>query len=263
MNVRIPAAAGSFYAGEKAELAENLRELFGNQALWKKARAVNSKALIVPHAGHIYSGKTTAEGFLRLEGNNYVIIGPSHRFSFAGLVGSSAKFWETPLGRVKQNPVKNKILIPLNDDIHQDEHSIEVILPFLQAKHPEGDFSVVCLLSGIISNPRETAGDLLDIYPDAKFIFSSDLSHYLPEESARERDKRTIRAILDLDGAYFNREENTACGVEGIKILIEMAKIRKWRGKLAGYATSAAAGGDRNCVVGYASVIFTGEPTSL
>lgn len=273
MNIRKPVAAGSFYPGEKMEL-QNLLKGLTLPGKVRPSEVSSVKALIVPHAGYIYSGKVAAEGFKQImtgkprkaspRGRHYVLIGPSHHFPFEGLTGSSASYWETPLGRIRQVPPSPRRLagygeakqIFINDEAHEPEHSIEVELPFLQALYSNEKFSVTCLLTGLKVGAEKEAKYLLKNYPEAIFIFSSDLSHYLPEETARKKDKKTIEAILNLDNEYFNQKENAACGAEGIKILIEMARKQRWQGRLIVYDTSARASGDKKNVVGYASLVF-------
>lgn len=255
---RLTVAAGRFYPDSKLELGNMLQGLFSGVAYVPEVanmRKTKLRALIVPHAGYIYSGEVAAKGFNFLvvkENQHYVVIGPSHYFPFDGFVSSSSKIWETPLGNVKQIPAE----FPLDDNVHEPEHSIEVELPFLQYVYGKKAFSVTCLLIGMSIDSAATSDKLLKNYPTSTYIISSDLSHYLTEAEAKSKDKKTIEALLNLDAGYFYKEENHACGAKGIVVLIEMAKKQKWEGSLISYDTSATASGDNKQVVGYASIGF-------
>lgn len=256
-NIRKPAVAGSFYPDNKEELISQLKEYF------EKTKNIiidgKIKALIVPHAGYIYCGQTAAWGYRQLSNAfsnpHVVLIGPSHHYPFTGLASSSTNFWQTPLGRVRHIPIKKQTgLISTNENFHTLEHSLEVQIPFLQ--HVYNNFSISCFLTGDNPNPDKVSEYFLKNYSPSIFIISSDLSHYLPEEIAKIKDKKTIEAILKMDKEYFLSEENTACGMMGILILMAMAKKNKWQSKLLYYDTSATALGDESAVVGYAAIGF-------
>jgi AmmeMemoRadiSam system protein B len=255
--IRPPAVAGSFYPSEKTGLRSYLVDFFAPaKRIIPGHKAV--RALIVPHAGYVYSGATAAWGFAQLPGNpngpHFVLIGPSHRFGFDGLTGTTAGLWQTPLGQITQlppSPVKD--LVYTNDPVHLHEHSLEVQLPFLQYLYPKG-FSVTCFLTGQQLDAKKTSAWLLKHYPESIFIFSSDLSHYLPRPEAQKKDTQTIRAILDGNSQYFLKEDNVACGAAGILLALQMAKLQAWQPKLVYYDTSATASGDNSAVVGYAAV---------
>lgn len=253
---RIPAVAGSFYPDNKEELISQLEIYFARA---KKIPIKGKiKALIVPHAGYIYSGKTAAWGYKQLPVNlqnpHFVLICPSHHYPFNGLVSSSSEYWQTPLGKIRQIPIHKERKIISDETPHIPEHSLEVQLPFLQSLYQ--DFSVSCLLTGNDFNFDETANYLLGSYSSSIFIFSSDLSHYLPYEIAYKKDRRTIKAILNRETDYFLSRDNTACGMMGIMILMAMAQKEKWQSKLLNYDTSATTSGDKSAVVGYAAIGF-------
>lgn len=249
------AFAGSFYPSEKKELEEQLKSFF------KKTKTVskNIKALIIPHAGYIYSGQVAAWGFAQFPKKtpkpHFVLIGPSHFYSFTKLAVSKKEFWQTPIGTVKHLiPKKFGGGVIVSDSIHLPEHCLEVELPFLQFLYKNA--SVTCFLTGQKVDVSEACEYLAANFPSSYFIVSSDLSHYLPEEIARKKDQRTIEAILSLNEDYFLREENAACGAEGILILMELAKREGWRGELVKYDNSATTSGDNSTVVGYGTIAF-------
>jgi hypothetical protein len=257
IDVRKPVVTGSFYPDSKEELISNLNEYF------KKAKSIiedkKIKALIVPHAGYLYSGQTAAWGYKQLPVNtdnpHFVLIGPSHHYLFTGIVCSSANFWQTPLGQAKHIPIKKEIdQVFIDENPHVPEHSLEVQTPFLQ--HIYTDFSISCFLTGDISDYEKISKYFLENYSASIFIISSDLSHYLPEPLAQTKDKRTLKAILEGETNYFLSEENTACGQGAILILMSMAKKENWESRLVYYDTSATASGDESTVVGYAAIGF-------
>lgn len=264
VDVRQSKVAGSFYPEDKEELHSLLKNFFGDTYRISPDKKI--QALIVPHAGYIYSGQTAAWGFKQLpkqvNRQHFVMIGPSHYYSYNGIAGSSRNFWETPLAKIKHVLPKNiNNQIFLDDNPHLSEHCLEVQLPFLQFLYPDNmginqHFSISCLLTGSLVDINSAADFFLKNYSFSIFIISSDLSHYLPENKAREKDKKTIEAILNLNSDYFLTEENTACGMTGILILIAMVRKRKWKGECIHYATSATVLGDESAVVGYASVGF-------
>lgn len=260
VEIRPPAVAGTFYPGDKKGLSETIEQFFSNT---KRSSDKKIRALIIPHAGYIYSGQTAAWGYRQLgekEKNHFVLIGPSHSYYFPGLAASATKYWETPLGRIKQvsRPDDKKNILS-NDSSHLHEHCLEVQLPFLQYLYH--DFSISAFLTGAEIDYNSASNFFLANYPQSTFIISSDLSHYLSEKEAREKDKKTIGALLKIDLDYFKKEENTACGKEGILIGLTMAKRMGWRGKLIYYDTSATASKDTGAVVGYAAIGFY-DPTS-
>lgn len=251
--IRASSAAGTFYPEKKRELLTFFNEVFSRHSIKKQS---NIRALIVPHAGYIYSGYIAAKGFSMLpvaDNQHFVIIGPSHYVPFEGLVGSGKDRWKTPLGIVKQERAD----VPVSEEVHNPEHSIEVEIPFLQYLYGNQDFSITTLTTGASLDEKTSAEQLLAAYPDSIFIISSDLSHYLPEDAARKKDARTIEAVLQLDNQYFEKEENGACGAVGIGIVLEMAKKKNWKGNLIAYDTSASVFGDTTRVVGYASIGFS------
>ena len=256
--VRQPAVAGMFYPADKQELLLMMKNFF------QKTKKIISeekkiKALIVPHAGYLYSGQTAAWGYNqlpeKLANNHFVLIGLSHHFAFDGLCVSRVDYWQTPLGRVKHLSIfqveKN---IFASDRPHLQEHCLEVQLPLLQFLYKK--FLISCLLTGQRLDYQKIADWLLKHYSKSIFIISSDLSHYLPASQAEKKDKKTIEAVLNFDRSYFLNEENTACGMMGILILLELAKKLKWKKKIIYYDSSATASGDNQAVVGYASIGF-------
>jgi MEMO1 family protein len=257
---RKAAVAGAFYPAE----TKNLDNFISGCLISAKNLNLKSiKGLIVPHAGYIYSGKVAAQGYrqlLNLPDNRYnvFLLGPAHFTYTTASIGSFEEF-ETPLGNV---PVNIKICGKLsrNDCFdksvksHIPEHSLEVQLPFLIKTLK--NFSIVPILLGDIS--PDIIGKILQPYFEEKeniFIFSSDLSHYSPYNEALDKDRKTLNTITGLD--ITNEPSIDACGERGIKIAMRMAVKGHYKINLVEYKNSGDTAGDKEAVVGYASLAIT------
>ncbi len=249
--VRHPAVAGSFYAADAGALATTVSELLNDVP---REESPAPKALIVPHAGYMYSGPVAATGYARLEAHRQryekvILLGPAHRAWFKGLAVSSADAFRTPLGDV---PVDRSGLTALGVDVmdtpHVHEHSIEVHLPFLQSVL--GNFTLVPIVVGDAA-PEQVAAVLDALWdgPGTLIVVSSDLSHYLPYEKATAIDARTCRAIEDLDGQRIN--QSMACGATPVAGLLMTARQRGLSATTLDLRNSADIAGDRSAVVGY------------
>ncbi len=256
MVVRKPAVAGSFYPADKEQLSAMISEFLGEA---EDVRLPNVKGLIAPHAGYVYSGPTAAWSFKQLVGRDIqtvVIIAPSHHVKLSGASVLDVTHFETPLGLI---PVSAKVQDLLSEDgfanipaAHSQEHSIEVELPFLQ--FVLGDFELVPIVVGR-ADPKALAGVLSKYLDDSTLVVAStDLSHYKPYADAVETDKKFIETVpaLDVDGAS-NCE---ACGIIPVLTLMHLAQDAGWVGRLLDYTNSGDTAGDKNQVVGYASVAF-------
>jgi hypothetical protein len=262
MDVRQPAVAGSFYPDGKAKLAEAL------QAYLAEAKPASGtpppKALIVPHAGYVYSAPVAATAYAHLAGvqdviKRVILIGPAHYVALRGLAASGAHAFATPLGEVAVDRAAIETLrdlrqVTLRDDAHAPEHSLEVQLPFLQAILR--DFAIVPLVVGHASyeEVREVIDRLWD-GPQTLIVISSDLSHYYPYDRARQLDTETAAAIVALDPDAIGEER--ACGRIPIGGLLQAARARGLRAALADLRNSGDTAGPRGKVVGYGSFLFT------
>lgn len=255
-DVRQSAVAGIFYPDDRNELSQVIDGFFSNAKLLPNRQKL--RALIIPHAGYIYSGQTAAWGYKQLQDSKYkhfVLTGPSHHSYFDGLSSSSAKEWSTPIGLTKHNIISEETnRVKVFDEAHSREHSLEVQLPFLQKI--VRNLSVTCFLTGFNVDVESAADYFIDNYPNSFLIVSSDLSHFLTQDEASEKDRQTIEAILKMNKQYLHSHENVACGLTGILILLEIVKKRRWQAKLLYYDTSYTASGDKNNVVGYTTIGF-------
>jgi len=259
MAVRVPAVAGSFYPDDPEELKKMISG-FMDQAKPKKVK--NLRALVVPHAGYIYSGPVAAYGYKLLKQGQFekvIGIGPSHYGAFPGVSEDNSTGWETPLGMVKTGQLSNFTkpnTISCYPQVHIPEHSLEVQLPFLQMTLGE-NFTFYPLLTGAIT-PAVLA-DIIEpaLDDDTLLLISSDLSHYHPYEDAIRIDKIANEAIPEIDlkkGALID-----ACGAVGILTVMHIAKSKKWKSVLLDYRNSGDTAGPKTGVVGYGAYAFYGD----
>jgi len=256
IRVRSPAVAGIFYPGGASSLAANVDDLL-SQAQAKAAR--RPRALICPHAGYRYSGKMAAESFSQLRGESYeqvILMGPSHRVMFRGVALSDMDAFETPLGQLPLTAnlatlARSRPFVCTNAP-HEEEHAIEVELPFLQ--RTLGKFTLSPLVFGEVDE-LAVAQELGSwVSPSTLFIVSSDLSHYHDYEKAVPLDRSTIDSILRLDIEAVSQAE--ACGRSPLATLLQLATWQNWEPQLLGYENSGDTAGDKERVVGYTAIAF-------
>jgi AmmeMemoRadiSam system protein B len=263
--VRPAAVAGLFYPGAATTLRENIAALLAKAEPRAMLPGV-PKALIVPHAGYVYSGPVAASAYallapLRGTIRRVVLLGPVHRVPVRGLALPGADACATPLGNVPidhetANELLARHLVSTSRAAHAQEHSLEVQLPFLQ--QALGEFTLVPLAVGDAT--AEEVADVLDAVwggPETLIVISSDLSHFHPYEQARHIDSATCNAILKLD---HDLDHHQACGGTPINGLLAVAARRHLTPHLLDLRNSGDTAGDRDRVVGYASFAFT-EPT--
>lgn len=260
--IRPPAAAGGFYPDDP-ELLRIVVEDFLDEA--KGAAAALPKALIVPHAGYVYSGPVAAAAYALLvcagaagRVRRVVLIGPSHYVPFDGLALACVDAFATPLGRVPVDRTAVAAIcelpsVHLADGPHVEEHALEVQLPFLQAVL--GDFALVPIVAGR-ARAEAVAGALERVWggPETLIVVSSDLSHYHDRDTARRLDAATAAAIEAGDGARIGPDD--ACGRVGIAGLLAAAPRHRLTVERLALATSADTAGPRRSVVGYGAWAF-------
>ncbi len=264
--VRPAAVAGAFYPGQAAHLADKVNGLLMRASVALEKPASPPKALIVPHAGYIYSGPVAASAYAlvapwRSLYRRVVLLGPVHRVPVRGLALPQASGFETPLGVVPLD-VDGMAAIARMPQVVQDmtahawEHSLEVQLPFLQ--QVLGEFTLVPLAVGD-ATPEEVAEVLETLWggEETLIVISSDLSHYLPYEQARETDAATARAILSGDVPVSHEQ---ACGGTPVNGLLLAARHHQMAARLVDLRNSGDTAGDRNRVVGYGAFAFFPEP---
>lgn len=265
--IRPAAVAGAFYPAQADALRRQVQGYLdaaadpsrGSDHSWPKA-------LIVPHAGYVYSGAIAASAYARLRPGRdkikrVVLFGPVHRVPVRGMVLPEAAGMATPLGvvPVDAEAVRRISALPyvgVNDLAHAWEHALEVQLPFLQVMLD--DFKIVPLAVGN-AKPGEVAEVLNLLWggEETLILVSSDLSHYLPYDLARQLDGDTAKCILHLEIHALNHEE--ACGATPINGLMMAAHSHALRPQLLDLRNSGDTAGPRDQVVGYGAFAFYEE----
>ncbi len=270
--VRRPAVAGRFYPGKPDALARQLDQcLEAGGAATEKAEA--ALGCIVPHAGYMYSGRVAGAVFQQLPARaTYIILCPNHTGRGAPLAIMSSGEWLTPLGAARIDgelaaSLRQSCRLLMEDaKAHEDEHAIEVELPFLQRS--VGAFTFVPIAIGVSRYAAlEALGHgmaqaLKGSGGTVMIVASSDMNHYEPDDITRVKDRMAIDQILALDpaGLYevVRKEDISMCGYgPAVAMLTAVKGMGATRAELVRYATSADASGDRSAVVGYAGMIIT------
>lgn len=259
--VRPAAVAGLFYPADPHTLRAQLHTLL-SQAGPVAGQSV-PKALIVPHAGYIYSGPIAASAYallapLREVIRRVILIGPSHRVAFAGAALPGCSAFATPLGQVEIDSEAVFALarqpgVVFDDRAHVQEHALEVQLPFLQTMLDH--FKILPLSLGMIE-PQAVA-DLLETVwggPETLIVASSDLSHYHAYAEAQTTDQGAVAQILAGSQAL---KLDQACGATAINALMLAAGRHQLAAHLLDLRNSGDTAGDRTRVVGYAAISFT------
>jgi AmmeMemoRadiSam system protein B len=259
-SVRHPAVAGMFYPADPRVLQHDLASMLDEA---HPAGRPVPKAIIVPHAGYIYSGPVAASAYALLSPiadriHRVVLLGPVHRVWVDSMALPGVDFFETPLGRIPidADAVRQLADLPFVEQIpaaHALEHSLEVQLPFLQTVLH--DFSLVPLVVGG-ATPDQVALVLDSLWggDETLIVVSSDLSHYQPYAAAKDTDRTTVDAILHLDN-HLSSEQ--ACGSHPINGLLLTCARKGLRPSLLDQRNSGDTAGDKDRVVGYASLAFS------
>jgi AmmeMemoRadiSam system protein B len=260
MPIRNHAVAGSFYPGDRQELSSKIEEFLKRTNASSGRVLQNVHGLIVPHAGYAYSGKTAGKAYQYIIGRKYsrvIILCPNHTMFLNKVAFDSNDQWTTPLGVVNSDKEAisklDKNLFVQSKNAHLNEHAIEVQLPFLQKLIL--NFKIVPLIVGTINEEQINcvATELMKIINnDALLIVSTDLSHFLSEHNAQQKDAQTIKNILSLD----EYKELDACGSYALKVAQTICRKKKWSPKLIEYTNSGIVTEDKSKVVGYASFWF-------
>ena len=259
--IREPAVAGLFYPDDPLLLQQQMEQFLSTEA----PVTACPKALIVPHAGYIYSGPVAATAYAQLlpmreRIERVVLLGPAHRVGFRGLAATSALYFSTPLGviRIDQDAMEEILLLPqvhVLDEAHRQDHSLEVQLPFLQEVLRKS-FSLIPLVVGE-ANTHEVAEVIEKLWggPETLILISSDLSHYQDYATARRLDRNTAHAIEQLNPEAI--DEHQACGRNPIRGLLLAAKHHNICPHRLDLRNSGDTAGTRDRVVGYGAWAFS------
>lgn len=259
--VRRPAVAGTFYDHRpdvlRAAVRGYLDAVAGGRGSGDEP-ASPPKAVIAPHAGHIYSGPVAAHAYAALaprrgEVERVVLIGPAHRVPVDGIAVPSVDAFATPLGDVEIDAAARAALLGLpfvhvDDRAHAPEHCLEVHLPFVI--ETLGDVTIVPLLAGRAT--PDAVADALDTVwggDETAIVVSTDLSHYYDDDTARRLDARTAAAIVTRDVGAIAADD--ACGAVAVRGALELARRRALDCRLLDLRTSADTAGPPDSVVGY------------
>ncbi len=292
-NIRKAAVAGQFYDANPVRLRQYLDNLKQELSVDYSSAAQSAgqvRAVILPHAGYIYSAPTALKTLLTLGNRQYrraLVLAPSHHVGFQGIALSSADAFELPWGdmavdtaAVQQLAAAESPLIMVHDVPHQHEHALEVELPLLYHLMPE--LKIIPGIVGFINSDRlatELAKLLLPLWQeDTLWVISSDFTHYgaafnyVPfrdniRDRLRELDLGAVELITQMDltgfSSYLQRTGATICGAAPIKLLLAAInhlappERQSLQGELIDYTTSAEQSGDFSHCVSYAGIAFT------
>jgi AmmeMemoRadiSam system protein B len=268
--IREPAVCGQFYPATEAAIKKQVHS-FESQLKQKKEKVI---AIILPHAGYIYSGEVTVKVTEAIEiPENIILVGPNHT-GFGPEASIMTKgVWKTPLGDIEINQdvaeklLKNSKILKDDFSAHIYEHCLEVQLPILQYFSPK--FKIVPIIlwllqpEEILALGQSIAKTIKDsgLEKNTLLIASTDMTHYEPEESAKAKDKLAIEQILKLDSQglleIVSKNYISMCGVFATATVLEAAKnLGAKLVKLVKYETSAKTSKDYNQVVGYAGLLI-------
>ena len=267
MLIRKPVVAGSFYPSSRSAIQQ-----FCEPRLISHTEAVSARAVVLPHAGYIYSGDTACRVLACVQvPEKNLMIGPNHHGYGADFALYAQGQWETPLGRVSiGEDLAGRILegaegVVEDTRAHEEEHCLEVIVPLLQMKNAHAKILPLLVGSLDLERTREVAQSLAAVLAAEQdrvlLVISNDMSHFDEDEETRKKDRFALQAIENLDAdalaKVVRQYRITMCGFVPVFMLLVMAErlgIRK--ATLVDYRTSADATGDKDRVVGYAGFVF-------
>jgi len=276
--VRSPVVAGAFYEslpqGLRASMEEYFLHRLGPGHLPEVAEAGPRQivGMVCPHAGFLYSGAAAAWAYdaLGRDGrpSSIILLGTNHRLIGAPAALSTADFWATPLGRVPlddelRSALRSHELLEEDDLAHEQEHSLEVQIPWLQFLYADAvpicPISLGHLRQHLIQSLAEALCEAVGPR-DLVLIASSDFSHYVPHETAQRLDRAALEEIAALDAkgllAVVEEKGISMCGVVPVAVMLAAARrLGATKGRLLCYYTSGDITGERAAVVGYAAVV--------
>lgn len=266
--IRKPSVAGFFYPGHEQSLRTMLEDMVNPDADKQEAICVVS-----PHAGYRYSGRVAAKVYSAVKlPQRCVLLGPSHRAIQSHFAIMREGSWSTPLGNLPiDTELANLIMSEsdlISEDIyaHKEEHSLEVQLPFLQYFNPE--ISIVPISNTYFASypdleqmGKSLAKAIQAIKDDVLIVASTDMSHQVSQETAKEKDFQAIDRILQLDAQglhqVVNAEQISMCGFQATTAaLVAACELGATKAELIEYQTSGDVTGDYHSVVGYAGLLI-------
>ena len=278
--VRKPAVSGSFYPSSAKEILSMTKGW-----LHPVDAKAAPQAVIVPHAGYVFSGEVAASAFNRIPKRHpykrIFLLGPSHRVGFSGAsVDTLYAYAETPLGRVAIDIETGKELLKTasftcRNDAHDREHCLEVQLPFLQMMYEEVPPIVPIVIGTQRLEILEDIADSLEPYFNEEnlFVISSDFSHYPSYKDAQTSDlylanaieqgglEEFLNALRYIRKMDFIGQDTAACGACAIAVLLSMMDTQGRNQFDVDHVMYRNSGdspyGDKDRVVGYNSIVIT------
>lgn len=261
--IRHPVVAGMFYPADVNILKKDIQHYLDENDTSTHVLKNIPKAIVVPHAGYVYSGPIAASAYkllipLKHQIKRVVLLGPSHQVAFKGLAVPESDTFKTPLGNIPIDQKGIQLLSDLpqviaSDIAHRDEHSLEVQLPFLQ--EILDDFSLIPLVVGDAER-HEVAEVIERLWGDEHtlIVISTDLSHYHEYYEAKKLDRATSDAISCLKPDLIGYED--ACGRNGLKGMLTVAQDKELSVETLDLRNSGDTAGSKDRVVGYGAYVF-------
>lgn len=266
-SIREPAVAGQFYPGGAEQLKEALEEMFPPRVQSQPAMAV-----MLPHAGYVYSGAIAAETLARVTiPKRVMLLGPNHHGlgEPVGLVTQQG--WRTPFGvvQIDQDLTRRMLdrseLVSLSDSSHRHEHSLEVQVPLLQYLQPELQITPISLmhlsLERLLALGFAIATVISETPEPVLLVASTDMTHFESAEAARAKDQLALDQVLALnpESLYRTVRDNriSMCGMIATVVVLEACRRLGASGvELVRYGNSGEVNGDMSEVVGYAGAVI-------
>jgi AmmeMemoRadiSam system protein B len=265
MLTREPSVAGQFYPADANELRRTVGAFFQ-----KPESLLEVRAVVVPHAGYIYSGPVAGKVFSTVHiPERIILMGPNHSGRGESLALAPEGVWHTPLGAVSVDAEINRSLLMACPDLkedasaHRKEHALEVQFPFIQALQPGFRFSAICVGTAAYPALESLGHALAKVIHSANdpilLVASSDMTHYEPADMAASQDRYAIDRILAIDpeGLYrvIIEKDISMCGfAPTVAVLIACRDLGATAGRLIEYTNSGKASGDYSRVVAYAGM---------
>ncbi len=269
--LRAPVVAGQFYPADRDELLRQLEGFYTAAGSEKKSSA---RAVLAPHAGYVYSGAVAAKALAGVDiPSTVILLGPNHQGlgSRAAVYDSGA--WQTPLGEVAVN---TKLAAQLCNSVagfspdpgaHRAEHSLEVMLPFLQYLRPEVQIVPIMLREHSFAELEQIGQIMAEVITpvcdDVLLLASSDMSHYEPAAVAEQHDLPVLDLLIQGKAqqmyTHVLQRRISMCGIFPATLMLTTLNAlygETYTGELLEYTSSAAASGDYASVVGYAAAVF-------
>ena len=264
---RSPAVAGQFYYGTEPNLTRQVE-----QYIDKKSAKEKVIGMVSPHAGLMYSGPVAGAVYSAIEfPETFILIGPNHTGLGPNISLMETGEWEMPTGtfsideKISYKIALNVPVVSKDTKAHMFEHSLEVQLPFIAYFSRRVKIVPIIMMSASVEDCRMLGEGIAKAVKNAPYpvviVASSDMSHYVPDNVAKQKDRKAIDRMLSLDpeGLYETvvRERISMCGyLPATTVLFAAKALGASSAKLVRYATSAEVSGDYEQVVGYAGVVF-------